>query len=199
MGYAPFDDTTKFARPERSSRVVAWAVCLHQGLQREFAGTGAGVPDPTRHRDLDATATLLRGVANQLPELAHQLMLGTGWWASIGALFAPERRLPRFETHNEAPTRPGRVVVADTADLAEVRTALEDAHTLSTGLSAELARTGDLVGAQPQPHLAAAHTEAAASLRPSGQDRRAQAARRRAQLVPPPQWGTRPAPRFGSR
>jgi len=107
IAYAPFDDGTKHSRPDDPVR--AGAIRFYSALRDAslaFAAMPPGIALPQQ-------ATLLRGLADQLPELAAALIRGTHAWAQTGALLAPERRLRRFEDRDELRGRPDQVVDRD--------------------------------------------------------------------------------------
>jgi hypothetical protein len=143
---------------------------------------------------------VLRAVVNQLPELARLLERATESWTRNQSVHAPQRRLARCEQdHVTLATGggAGRVVAVQPGDLADTISALRDAERLSTSLSAELDRTSDVYGHQPQPYLAAAHRAATAESTPLARARRAQTATRRAGATQPSDWTLPPRPARG--
>jgi hypothetical protein len=156
---APFDDGTK-ARPTADSRVFAWARQLDQALHATFGpARSAGVEALRARADLADLATGMRAIANQAPDLAHDLGRSATWWANGGQELARERRLASYEDRNtNAAFATNRVIIARGLDLADLAQTLVDAQRLGMSLAHELDRSSSALGHQTHPSLAAAHT-----------------------------------------
>lgn len=147
LACAPFDDGTK-ARPTSISEVIVWAASLEANLHDH-------AEDPSR------SATALRGIANQLPEIAQHLERAVDRWARTNHLLARERRLASYEDHNlDAGVASDRVTFARGSDLDDLAAAIRDAAELTRNLASELDRTSDRLGRQPHPSLAISHITA---------------------------------------
>jgi predicted NBD/HSP70 family sugar kinase len=193
LGYTPFHDISTLRRGD--SLVTGWSAAVADGLREVHAslvGTIDGVRVGVDGVDLDRVATGLRGIVNQLPELAQLLERSVEHWADTRHLFAPERRLPSYELRNDAVTSADRVVQVERPDLLELIHALRDTDRLSLSLCAELDRTADSVGHQPQPRLAAAFTATVTDEAVQRALARSAASARLHGSAAPPEW-TRPS------
>jgi hypothetical protein len=157
LACAPFDDGTK-TRPTADSGVFAWALQLDQAVHATFEPARSGGVALRERADLADLATGMRAIANQAPDLAHDLGRSAAWWANGGQVFARERRLASYEDRNtNAAFATNRVIIARGRDLADLAQTLVDAQRLGMSLVHELDRSSGTLGHQTHPSLAAAH------------------------------------------
>jgi hypothetical protein len=147
---APFDDGTKL-RPPTRSEVLVWAAHIETSLYNASRATP---------RELAATATAMRAIGNQLPDLAEDLDRAVRRWSAGNHLLARQHRLSNFEDEHLDAAQPHAVVFARGSDFGDLTAALWDARRLSISLAGELDRSSATVGRQPQPDLAARYVAA---------------------------------------